>query len=336
MGIKYFYTFDIFRRKNFFARRISNFFGLLNEFKFILSKSLFKSDRLKYLIYYPSGSFISLVYYSLVSKILNLKFIVHYVEYRSEFVKRKNRSIKSFNDYFFDNSIHFFADSVVCISDFLLSRLIDKVNVIKIPAITDFSRFEIKKSQNIPNSEKYFFYCGSAGYDETLKFIIDSYSILDKPNVNLILKLMGSKSQIKQISNYCDLSKNNKSIIIIHKFLSTEDMNELTTNAIAVLIPIRNSIRDIARFPHKIAEYVASSSPIITTNFGEIKNYFKNMDTAFITNDYCIKSYSDTLKYVMNNQKQAKLIGDNAKKKCKQFFDYNHISKTLADFISNA
>ena len=49
-------------------------------------------------------------------------------------------------------------------------------------------------------------------------------------------------------------------------------------NATAHLIPLSNSIQDTARFPNKISEYLASAKPIITTDVGEIKHYFKDMD----------------------------------------------------------
>ena len=47
-------------------------------------------------------------------------------------------------------------------------------------------------------------------------------------------------------------------------------------NSEALLIPLRNTIQDIARFPNKLSEYVGVSGLIITTDVGEIKDYFIN------------------------------------------------------------
>ena len=41
----------------------------------------------------------------------------------------------------------------------------------------------------------------------------------------------------------------------------------------ALLIPMRPTLQDAARFPHKIGEYVASGNPMISNNFGEVACY---------------------------------------------------------------
>ena len=51
---------------------------------------------------------------------------------------------------------------------------------------------------------------------------------------------------------------------------------------LALLIPLSNSEKDKARFPTKIAEYLASARPVVSSNIGEFANYATNNKNAVL------------------------------------------------------
>ena len=61
------------------------------------------------------------------------------------------------------------------------------------------------------------------------------------------------------------------------------------------MIPLKNTIEDIARFPNKISEYTAAHGLIVTTNFGEVPYYFKDGDNAIVANECSVSSISHKL-----------------------------------------
>ena len=76
-----------------------------------------------------------------------------------------------------------------------------------------------------------------------------------------------------------------------------------------LLIPLDpNSLADIARFSQKIAEYVSTSRPIITSNVGEIPYYFKDKENAIIC-EYSAKSYADAMLLLQNDGTLANVLG---------------------------
>ena len=71
-------------------------------------------------------------------------------------------------------------------------------------------------------------------------------------------------------------------------------------NAKALLIPLRPITQDEARFPHKIGEYLASGNPAISTNYGEIKHYFKDQETMLIADSYQINDFAGKMQYILD------------------------------------
>ena len=54
-------------------------------------------------------------------------------------------------------------------------------------------------------------------------------------------------------------------------------------------------MRDKARFPHKICEYVAAKGLVVNTNLGEMPYVFKDGENALVANGYDINTFSEKL-----------------------------------------
>ena len=107
-------------------------------------------------------------------------------------------------------------------------------------------------------------------------------------------------------------------------------------NAAALFIPLRPTIQDKARFPHKIGEYLASGNPVISTNYGEVKHYFIDRETMLIADVYNIDLFSDKMQFIIDNPGEAQKIGNNGKSLALSSFDYKVYGEKIINFLNEA
>jgi len=314
------------------TKRIQRKLGLLNEFFFLL-RYKFSFGIGAAIIVLTDSSIIKLVYYRLLSKILNFKLLLIYHEFRSEFDNRKSKILTTTSDKLFDNYSSKFVDAILPISEFLITHtksISPQKPIFKLPPLIDFSLFntKIKKKESL-----YFLFCGSAGYTEIIEFIIHSFERTKSDSgYSLNLVLSGNKYEINYFKEFVAKSKF-KNKIFIYSDLSFENLISMYQGSSGLLIPLRPDIRDLARFPQKIAEYTASGSPIISTNIGEVKNYFRDGINALLAEKYNVDQVAEKLNFVINNPITAAEIGLAGKEIGRKHFDYNNYIESLRKFI---
>src|SRR6185369_11676899 len=139
-----------------------------------------------------------------------------------------------------------------------------------------------------------------------------SFCLLNNNSVFLYLVVNGSKEQKDKLDDYLRLNSQ-KSKIKIFSNLEQDKLEAYYNNATGLLIPLRPTIQDEARFPHKIGEYLASGNPVISTNYGEVKFYFKDMHNMLIADSYDINQFAEKMRFVIDNISEVKKIGMNGR-----------------------
>ncbi|MEO6683138.1 MAG: glycosyltransferase [Ginsengibacter sp.] len=331
-NINYIYASgSVFRNKNFLRRRINHVKGRINEI--LLLRNYKKRKELDYAIL-STRNFYSIVYYSILSKLFKFKTILNYVEYYSAMEKGKFQISKKINDTLFDRLAPSISDAVFPISEFLIEqtkRVSPYKNYLKIPGLTDFDNYKGIETLNI---EKYFLFCGHAAYKEIIYFIIDSYSLLKSNSVKLYLVINGDQEDLNSIKEYALMKDPSKKINIYSK-LSQKELFTYYYNALALLIPLRPTFQDIARFPHKTGEYLASGNPVISTNYGEVKNYFTDGENMLLAEAYDIYLFAEKMEYAISNPQEVKEIGLKGKNVAIKLFDYRYKAQEIDDFLNS-
>jgi glycosyltransferase involved in cell wall biosynthesis len=209
------------------------------------------------------------------------------------------------------------------------------MSVLKIPAMCDFAEYkQIQSSTTSP----YIMYCGSIAYNEVIEFILEIYSslIADKIyNGDLVLVISGSHdNNWKKIRAKIDTAGiiNN---VLIKSNIPYSELLSLYKGADVLLIPLRKSIQDTARFPHKIGEYTASGRPIVSTNIGELKIYFKDGVSAILADDYTVSSYVGKLTKILPDKSTLDNIGKAGYTIGVENFDFHNQGVQLQKFILN-
>lgn len=329
-GISYHYSCGItYRPNSFFLRRYFKFKGQLNELLFILFNNFDIS-----IVSAPSGKFFPIFKYWLISRIKGFKIYYPYHEESNISIANKG-IIGRINLVLFNKFIWKMLDGAFPISTYL-QKEIKKSNPslasMLIPSMVDFELFKTKKNLINEQSKKYFLYCGSLEYYEVIIYIINSFE--EMSNSNFELHLVCSGNSIKKAQLEKRISESPKmNQIILFGFLDYGSLLNKYVNANALLIPLRNTIQDIARFPHKIGEYTASRKPIISHSIGDIKKYFNHGENIIFSDSLSIEDYSKAMNFVVNNPKKAKEIGLESYKVGINNFSYKNYGLKIVEFI---
>ena len=308
-GIPFVFTPSSLRKPaNKVSRQRQHYSGVLGELKLLFKRR----KKIASLILYNTSSFSELLYYRIVSKLFGFKMVFQYVEYRSSFAKKS--FTERLNDKIFDNYCSYFADGVIVISEFLKEKIQKKNNklpLIKLPVICDFEEFTPVKPAN--PGYNYFLYCGTSNYLDVIYFNMELYEKARKQNLYngklvLVIGVADSSGLINELEQKIK-SSTYANDIVFYKNLPYKEILPLYKSADLLMIPLRNTIQDIARFPHKIAEYTASGKAFISSNIGEIKYYFKNGESAILADEYDVDLYMQSLAPVLKAGNELERIG---------------------------
>ncbi|MFT3680269.1 MAG: glycosyltransferase [Ferruginibacter sp.] len=158
-----------------------------------------------------------------------------------------------------------------------------------------------------------------------INFIIELYEkIRDKNLYSGYLKLIIGTSDPENLNSIRDTIAANKygSNIVLLSGIPYTDLIANYKGADLLLIPLRDTIQDTARFPHKISEYTAAGKPLISTNIGELKYYFEDNNSAILANEYTMDAYIQCLEKALKEEGKLKKIGENGYQVGRNNFHY--------------
>ena len=273
------------------------------------------------------------LFYSILLKMMNVKSVLNYVEYKTINSSSENSWKFRIEIALYQKLVFKLVDKVMPISEFLIDVI--KTNspgssYMKLPPICDFDFFKTFKKAS---GKDYFLFCGAISYWELIEFILDAFEKVSNDKVELYLVSGGSKELIKKLHER--IEKHPKKHLIRHFHdIPYEELVNKYINAYSLLIPIRHTIKDIARYPHKISEYVASGRPIISTNEGEVKYQFNDGDTALLADKFDVDMYAEKMQQAVDNPDLVELIGKNAYKMGLKVYDYKAYSKQLRNLFN--
>jgi len=331
-GIHYKYTSGtIYKPKKFLARNIQKLKGLIGEFNYI--RTLHKKGELDAGII-SCYDFGQVLLYRLYSWLLGFPVVYNYVEMASAIEHRRGIA-KKINDYLFERLLVGSMAGALPISQVLIDnykKIAPGKSYLKIPILSDFEKFDIPKKEP---EHTHFLYCGALDYKEVIDFVLKAYDELPTGiDIHLYLVLGGgSKATYERLLE--DISKMKKSSMVkVILNVPHAQIPEYYSQATALLIPMRPTLQDAARFPHKIAEYVASGNPMISVNYGEVAQYFKDGETALVADDYKATQFAEKMKFVIDHPEESKVIGEKGKKLGLQEFNHLNYGPRLVTFFN--
>ena len=289
--------------------------------------ALNRKNKIHWLHIY-SGHYFDFLWYRMISRLIGAKVVYQYVEYRTE--KGSRGLYHNVNSRLCDFHGAKLWDACISISNFLeqsAKRINPDLPILKVTPIADFNVFDANEV-DIDVEEEYVMFCGSASYFEVIRFIADSYraSSICKSK-RLLLVLGGNDTQVQAVKDYIPEA------IILRK-LPYEKLVAYYKHAYALLIPLRNTIEDIARFPNKICEYTAAHGLIVTTNIGEMQYYFRDGENAVVADEYSVQAYAKCLDSLASADYDIDTIKANSYATGLKFFSKEAYKDKLYSFLN--
>lgn len=197
---------------------------------------------------------------------------------------------------------------------------------------------EYDRHPKICKNRDSFTYCCGAAYLLRNRLVLNAFKLLVSDikysHIKLILVLIGNQTELESVGKLIDDMEMTDHIIIKNQ-ISQSELYDAFDSSIGLIIPLNpENLQDIARFSQKIAEYVASKRPIITSNVGEIPYYFKDNESAKIV-PFSEKGYFQGMKSLVENPVLADEIGNGGYMVGCQYFDCEKVGKEMKLFIEN-
>jgi glycosyltransferase involved in cell wall biosynthesis len=329
-GIEFEYAPGFTKRpKKFLYRRLIDSWGFIRTLSHLIKFGL-KNNSEKYVYFYyfvKKLTFTGMVF-SLITYLLRIPILYELNEIPWSLKNKPGFLEKIISPLTFSSG-------VIAISKYLYDWAISenkkhKISrkIIRVPILVDVEEFKILKEY--PDSE-YVLFAGSPNYVSTIKFIYKSMSSVWNLYPKIKLCITGFKPNDPSgrwlISEY-----EGKENILLLGYLDRRKYLEVLENAYLLLIPLLNDSISIARFPTKIAEYLATSRAIVTTYIGEACHYLTN-ENAFLCKSINPISYGNTIISAIRNREEVVRVGLGGRKLALDQFNYLNWGSIIAEFI---
>lgn len=320
--------------KNFFIRQCKKLRSMF-MFPYRLLQ-LRKKGELDVLILY-SRNYSYLLRLLMLSRILQVPLIVQIVEWSLAFVNRsraRQRSEKRFYKRAFSS-----ADGIVVISRFLEERFAEArlyrdrvIPCLRMPILVDPEKWH----EVLPTvSERpYLLYCGHlTHYVTDVIFLIEAFAELRSRVYNLLLVGFSSSESRQLIEDLSGKLGISEYVHIIEDFVPEEELLSLYAGASALLAPLQSNDESLARFPSKIGNYLMSSRPIVSCPVGEVREYLRDRETAFLSKPGSVTAFAEKIKEALTSDRRES-IGKAGQQIAKRHFDYRAQGRRLHEFLS--
>lgn len=326
-GVHYQYLTDItWGKKNvsIFTKASYYILGLIKSLKYL------KKDKISCLLSYHNNP-ISNVFYWIVSRILQIPFVLDKTEYPRGY--QENSKIIEKIDRFFLKCY----DGFIVISSELKGYYFQiNHNVFLLPMTIDIDRF--KSVKKIYVDKPYIAVVFGSHNRDGLKESIMAYKqylniLLNETPYQLMLignvESLINKEEIKAyiIENSLEDKVNFMGLVDIDKVPS------LLLNASCLLTTPNSYIS--GGFPTKLGEYMLSDVPIVATSAGEINYYLTHKKDILLSEPGDINNIALSLCFIHRNPDKARLLAQNAYQTVLSDFNADNYIDDLITFLES-
>ena len=316
------------RPKSIRGKLLDNIRSWIHSTIYILKKS--RQHQIFYL-YSPDVFYYWHIY--LLARLLNKKIIIEQTELKSSFRDRRSRKSRFLH---WANTIdeHYsqhFCDELLVISKNLQTHYKDyfhKERIHLIPITVDLLRFE----SNWNKQKGLIGYLGSFGYKDGVDGIIEAFNLAKNKMPELRLRLIGYCERFDEIKQRIELLGLAPYIELTGLVLYDEIPKLIGACDLLLMNRIDTKFANYGS-PTKLAEYLASASPTIVTNVGDIKDYLTHDTNTYIIAPEDPISLSKAILLRYEESEKFDKIGTMGKIACQQYFSDLVIGKKVEEVL---
>ena len=213
------------------------------------------------------------------------------------------------------------------------------LRVYRIPALVDMQRFMAPAAPNGSFDVKHptFVWCGSDAWKNDVIFLIRALAITRRSGHDARLLVLGSlfESSRGRIAEVMAEEKLPPDSVTFGGYVDACSFAAFFQSAAALLLPLRDDDRSRTRMPNKLAEYLASSRPVVTCNVGSVSEFLQDRVNAFLAKPGDPSSFADQMIAVLNDTNAAEQIGKAGRAACATYLDYRLYADRAAQFFAD-
>ena len=240
------------------------------------------------------------------------------------------------------------ASGYIVISSYLrefYSKRIDQDRILVSPILVERSGNhaakreapEFELSHGRFRDKKMILYSGSFGEKDGVDYILKAFGIAHQVFPNTLLVMTGkpfherSLEPIRRLMDELGVSEH----VDMPGLLDRDNLNEYTRAASVLLVCRTKSEFSQYGFPWKLGEYCLTGKPIVATDVGDLRKYFTNGEHLFFAEPENPASIAQTMIEIFSDYSRALEIGENARRRASEIFDYRWQMSILAEFLAN-
>jgi len=327
-GIKFRYPVSPVRSKSFIKRRINDFVSFFNTLDYIIWKK-HNSD----ILLIVDNRWYMIVTYKIFCLLFNVKFVLEISEFPFVFVV-KGGVYKIYRKLYVKYIFRLF-NGLIVISDSLFEYFEKKISKsakqIIVPIITNINNF-----QHTPDNSGEIVYTGALNqFKDGIMDLLKGYTIFNKKTPGKKLVLMGDlnvspdKDEVVAFINKNKMKNN----IEITGYVDRQVMIQRMSNAAVLALAKPMNKQSEHCFPTKIAEYLSTGKPVLTTITGSIPQYLTDRKDSYLTDPNDPEHLAETLSDIFSDYQNAEIIGKNGRVLALNEFDYSKQVDRILSFF---
>ena len=134
-----------------------------------------------------------------------------------------------------------------------------------------------------------------------------------------------------------DVGFDNSGIVNHHTFtgfIEESELHRLMRQALCLLAPLPENLQSESRFSTKIGYYLASGSPVVTNNVGDVADYLQGGENAYIASRCDASLFAAKIADILADPLLAIKVGRAGSLLAFDTFHYTKACRGLSDFFA--
>lgn len=208
-----------------------------------------------------------------------------------------------------------------------------KPGILRLPVLVDTEEVKPSFAHATCND---VFYAAAPGYVDEIGFVLDVVDAARERRPDLRVRFSGW--EIAQVASVGLQDRLREHVVsgsaVIEGVMSRERLFESYRESAALLLPMKDEPRSLARCPTKLGEYLASGRPVVATRIGELGALLSNGKNAFLAEPGSVSSFADAILDALSDPEHAGAVGRGGRALAEQALDYRRHSDSLCEFFT--
>ena len=181
-----------------------------------------------------------------------------------------------------------------------------------------------------------FVWCGGvAAYPQDIDFMIRALARVIQKGMKCQLTIVGGvrEDARRRVTEYAR-AHGVADAVVLTGYIGDDQLDSLYRSAAALLLPLFDDDRSRTRMPTKLGGYLASATPVITCQVGDLTYLLSHERNAYIGPPGDELAFAENMCSVLRDRVTARKIGVAGRLLCETEIHYEVHSGRLADFFS--